>query len=127
IVKSLVALHGGRVSVNSAGPGRGSLFEVVLPALLHVEVPRSSAPPPATPERAGSRACVLIVDDNEDAAELLGQALARRGYATLVAHDGQMALELAAQNAPELALLDIGLPGMDGHELAQHMLRNPAL
>jgi signal transduction histidine kinase/PAS domain-containing protein len=125
IVKSFVELHGGRVYARSEGPGCGSEFEVILPALAGeaLAAPR----PAAAPSTAPTRARILIVDDNADAADLLASALASRGYDVLVAHDPQQALALARQQVPRLALLDIGLPGMDGYELASLLRAEPGL
>jgi PAS domain S-box-containing protein len=131
IVRSLVERHGGSVSARSDGPGRGSEFIVRLPAAPAREVPADALPaaraapalhlPPSAAER------VLIVDDNEDGAEMLGAALERRGYRTRVAHDAPTALVLAAEFAPDVAFLDIGLPVMDGYELAAHLRDIPGL
>ena len=77
--------------------------------------------------RPPGAARVLIVDDNEDAAELLSVALAHRGYDTHVAHDAPSALQVAAELAPDVAILDIGLPVMNGYELASHLRKLPGL
>jgi len=116
IVKTLVQLHGGTVSAQSEGPGRGSRFIVRLPAadapvrrdmLLPME-------PPAGPRHGR----VLVVDDNGDAADMLGELLRDAGIEVCIAADGPAALAALESFAPDLALLDIGLPGMDGYELA---------
>jgi signal transduction histidine kinase/ActR/RegA family two-component response regulator len=129
IVSSLVALHGGTVAVESAGVGHGSSFEIRLPG-LSAEAEREAAaraPSIVAPERtepsrgAGSAHRVLVVDDNVDAADLLAEALEQLGHATRVAYDGHSALEVAAEFRPDVAVLDIGLPVMDGFELAQRM------
>ncbi len=116
IVRSLVRLHGGEVSAWSAGPGRGSTFTITLPLApaRPREVPAAGA---RTPEPAGVR--VLVVDDNADAADLLGEVLGHHGCAVRVAHSGPDALELAERWRPDVAVLDLGLPGMDGFELAR--------
>ena len=120
IVRSLVALHGGTAVVRSDGVGQGSEFEIRLPALD----PTTEHPRPVlerTPAaRAGSRR-VLVVDDNVDNADLLGEALTACGYETRVAYNGPTALDVAADFRPEIAFLDIGLPGMDGFELARRL------
>jgi CheY-like chemotaxis protein/two-component sensor histidine kinase len=119
IVKSIVELHGGTVSAYSEG--RGSTFTVELPLAERSGAGAESAQASATPqgERRGSR--ILVVDDNEDALEVLKAALEHLGYAVQVAHDGPSALEVARSFKPEIALLDIGLPVMDGYELAQRL------
>jgi len=121
LVRDLVALHGGRVAAESAGIGRGSRFVVHLPAGTRRGIPpqKQAEPEPAKPV-LGRR--VLLVDDNEDAAEMLAQVLTDLGHSVRVAHDGPHALELAAELEPDVAVLDIGLPVMDGYELAQRLL-----
>jgi PAS domain S-box-containing protein len=129
IVRSLVDLHGGTVSVHSDGQGQGSEFSIRLPAavpLVAAGAAARAAPADAAP--GGLR--ILIVDDNADAAELLAGLLEAMGHATKIAHDGPAALLAAGPFAPELALLDIGLPVMDGYELAQRLrqqLADPGL
>jgi PAS domain S-box-containing protein len=129
IVRSLITLHGGTVEARSAGPGLGSEFIVQLPLQLPVRAD-GLAPPlgralqeSATP--AGWR--VLIVDDNQDAAELLAEALSESGYVVRVALDGAAALRALQEERPDVALLDIGLPVMDGYELARRVRSDPAL
>ncbi len=120
IVKSLVTQHGGEVSAASEGAGLGSEFCVRLPALDE----GSSAPgDEAVPEPAAATSAlrVLVVDDNEDAADMLADALAAMGHEVRKAHDGPTALEVAAEQRPTVAVLDIGLPVMDGHELARRL------
>jgi PAS domain S-box-containing protein len=117
IVRSLVTLHGGTVTVHSEGRGQGSTFTVRLPASGGVIA--SADPPggtPSEPPAPGRR--ILLVDDNEDAAGMLADLLISSGYDARVAFDGPSALELAREQPPELAILDIGLPVMDGYELA---------
>ena len=122
IVRSLVTAHAGTVSAFSEGPGKGSLFTVDLPAAAPDEgrAPAPAAPPAARrlPER-GQR--VLVVDDNVDAAALLADWLRASGHSPEVAHDGPSALQLAVTFRPDVALLDIGLPVMDGYELARRL------
>jgi CheY-like chemotaxis protein len=127
IVRNLVALHGGTVAAHSDGPGRGSEFVVELPlaAAGAADRPAPSAPRPL--QRSDARR-VLIVDDNRDAADSLCDGLTACGHATAVAYDGPTALEAAATFQPHIALLDIGLPVMDGYELARRLrARSPAL
>ncbi|MBA3459557.1 MAG: response regulator [Deltaproteobacteria bacterium] len=121
IVQSLVALHGGTVSVRSEGIGRGSEFEVRFPALDAAALELSvRGPVEVELVPAGGRK-VLIVDDNTDAAEMLAEALAAMGHETRVAFDGPSGLDAAAGFVPDIAFLDIGLPAMDGYELARKM------
>jgi signal transduction histidine kinase/CheY-like chemotaxis protein len=121
LVKSLVTMHGGRVEAHSDGPGRGSRFEVRLPLARPLE-----AHPPAEPrleQRPSSRLVrrVLVVDDNPDAADLLAEALEAFGYEVAVSHDGPGALLAARDFRPEVGILDIGLPVMDGYELGRRL------
>ncbi len=126
IVRSMVTLHGGRVEAHSEGRGRGSEFTVRLP-LTEAEAEagevRAPAAPvqadPAPPARDAVPGRILVVDDNKDAADILSESLEVLGCQTQVAYDGPSALRLAETFRPEVALLDIGLPVMDGYELAR--------
>jgi signal transduction histidine kinase/ActR/RegA family two-component response regulator len=124
LVKSLVALHGGSSAVRSEGPGRGSEFEVRLPATGAPERRGEAAPAPAG-KRSVTAKRVLVVDDNEDSAELLCEMLQWVGHEVAVAHDGPSALVMADRFAPEVAVLDIGLPVMDGYELGRRLREGP--
>jgi signal transduction histidine kinase len=122
IVRSFVDKHGGTVRVESAGRGLGSEFIVELPALDAVAHPPHPLPAPSeksAPRNRDKR--ILLVDDNEDAALILKQALEQIGYQVQVAHDGPSALDASVEFRPDVALLDIGLPVMDGYELAQKL------
>jgi PAS domain S-box-containing protein len=122
IVRSLVVLHGGTVSVRSDGVGRGSEFEVRFPALEPSAMKQSQPAMRGEDEVADCAGRkILIVDDNTDAAEMLAEALAAMGHETRVAFDGPSGLDAAAGFAPDIAFLDIGLPAMDGYELARKM------
>jgi PAS domain S-box-containing protein len=125
IVKSLVELHGGTVRADSPGQGRGTTITIRVPAFTGVLVPDGSLRAPPRPPTAGDGRKVLVVDDNQDAATTLADLLEAMGYTTRVAHDGPYALRVAAEFEPELALLDIGLPVMDGYELAQRLRERP--
>ena len=122
LVKTLTEAHGGTVEATSAGPGRGSELVVRLPVADSMDgirpslTPGRGVPAPA----AGTR--ILVVDDNPDAAEVLARGLRRLGYQVGIAHDGPEALARAPELHPEIAILDIGLPVMDGYELG-HRLR----
>ncbi|ABS25875.1 ATP-binding protein [Anaeromyxobacter sp. Fw109-5] len=118
VVKSLVTAHGGTVEAQSAGLGRGSTFTVRLPAAAAEAAPPALGPRPGALRRAARPLRVLVVDDNADAAELLAAVLSAAGHAVRAAHDGVGALAALDQFTPEVAVLDIGLPVMDGHELA---------
>jgi len=125
LVRSLVQLHGGSVTVDSAGPGLGSTFTVTLP--------RSANRHGADAEPAGASGAaaalrprkVMVVDDNVDAAQVMAMYIGGAGHEVVVEHDPYAALERAPRFAPEVCLLDIGLPGMDGHELARRLRALP--
>ncbi|MFM0554699.1 ATP-binding protein [Paraburkholderia sediminicola] len=119
IVRSIVALHGGVITAHSEGPGRGSEFRITLPLYR-----AGNVPDPATPDYAGrlpspASVPVLVVDDNVDAAQTLAEILEMWGHRAHVAHDAQGALEVIAAARPRVALLDIGLPGTNGYDLAR--------
>lgn len=122
IVRSLVTLHGGTVRASSKGEGQGAEFVVELPLAAgpHAPVPHRRTAR-ATVGAAGSPARVLLVDDNRDALTLLADALSAVGYQVQSAHDGPEALNVAAAFKPQVAVLDIGLPIMDGYELATRL------
>ena len=127
IVRSLVDLHGGSVSAHSEGRGLGAEFIVRLPrAGIHAltAAPRERRPPGAAVP-ASDALRILVVDDNEDAATSLAEALDRCGYTVRVAHDGPGALAIADAFTPDVAVLDLGLPVMDGYELAQRIADHP--
>ncbi len=125
IVRSLVEMHRGRVYAESDGRGHGAEFVV--------ELPRVAAPPKASDKRptprqlpAASRLRVLVVDDNVDAAESLREVVEELGHEVHVVHDGYAAVETARALRPELVLLDIGLPGIDGYETARRLRQDGA-
>ena len=119
LVRSLVQLHGGDVEARSGGPGTGSQFTVRLPALAD----RRTAQPVSPGEPAGvpTRRRILVVDDNRDAAEMLAQVLTHAGHEVREEHDGLAALIAAAQFKPQVIVLDLGLPGLDGFEVARRI------
>jgi signal transduction histidine kinase/CheY-like chemotaxis protein len=120
LVRRLVELHGGTTTAESAGLRRGSRFTVRLPAL-------ANAPPQALVRRRDNQPPrgrrVLVVDDNHDTAESMAALLRLWGHEVEVAHDGPAALEKAKSSRPEVAFLDIGLPGMDGYQVAEVIRR----
>jgi PAS domain S-box-containing protein len=128
IVRSLVHLHGGEVTAHSAGPGEGSEFRVRL-KLAGQPTPAGEplTPPPSVTRPLAGALRVLIVDDNRDAADMLLEALKMFGHRVRMAPDGPSALALAAEERPDVALLDIGLPVMDGYELARLLRQAPGL
>ena len=124
LVRSLVELHGGKVTVSSAGVGSGSRFTVRLPVANARAVPAPAVPRIAESPGGGARALrVLVVDDNQDAANALGIILELLGHRVQLAYSGATALQLAADLNPDLVLLDIGLPEMDGYEVARRLRR----
>ena len=127
IVRSLVRRHGGRVTAHSAGPGMGSEFVVRLPGAPLPQASGDADDGQAAHLGATPRARILVVDDNEDAATLLADALRLMGHDVEVAHDGLAAMRLAATRPFHAAFLDIGLPVMDGFELAAQLRRLPTL
>ncbi len=122
LVRSLVSLHGGHVEAHSDGPGLGSEFVVRLPA-MPVELLVNEAAPALQSKIAPDGLRILVVDDNEDAAALLGDLLRAVGNTVQVANDGPTALAIAPEFSPDVAILDIGLPVMDGYELAQRLVQ----
>ena len=119
LVKNIVDLHGGSVRAASAGSGTGATFTVDLPLMR--QSPRAeSEVPAARTVPAGSRR-VLVVDDNADGGDSLVALLNLNGYDAVLAGDGPAALEMAAKNPPDVVLLDIGLPGMDGYEVCRRL------
>lgn len=115
LVKTLVALHGGAVEAVSAGLGNGSEFKIRLPLVAR---PHTEATV-AGPAIAIAPRCILVVDDNIDSAESIGMLLQMDGHTVHYAHDGHAALDVAIKTRPDVALLDIGLPGMDGYALGR--------
>ena len=124
LVERLVKLHGGTVTAYSRGAGHGSEFTVRLPA---VDSQRSAPPQPEEPAVPSSaRHCrVLVVDDNEDSVDSLAMLLEMMGHEVRTANDGDRALDLAREFRPEVGILDIGLPKMNGYELASRLREQP--
>ena len=123
LVRSLVRLHGGSVQAFSEGPGRGCEVVVRLPRAADAVQGETAAPlagrNPGRPTATTSRGLrILVVDDNVDAAFTLARLLSLVGHEVAVAHDGPAALATATRTRPEIMLIDIGLPGMDGYALA---------
>ncbi|HXI28304.1 MAG TPA: response regulator, partial [Vicinamibacterales bacterium] len=127
IVRSIMTLHGGTADASSDGPGRGSEFRLRLPAVATAIAPAPPAVEPALQISDAHGVDILVVDDNEDAAALMADALRLAGHRVRVAYDGPDALDAVAAFTPRIALLDIGLPGMDGYELATNLRRQRGL
>lgn len=125
LVKSLVELHGGTVSCSSAGLGSGSTFSVSLPRLVEQYRSTPHAPEENRITSPGESLRILVVDDNEDAAQTLAMLLDSMGHEVLVEHDPYRALETAVTETPRVCMLDIGLPGIDGNELARRLRARP--
>jgi PAS domain S-box-containing protein len=120
LVRTLVKMHGGSVRALSEGPGLGSEMIVRLPLAPQAE-PARAGPESRTRDGAGAPLRVLIVDDNVDAAEAIGMLMELQGHEVSLAPDGPAALAAAAAAPPDLILLDIGLPGMEGYEVATRL------
>jgi CheY-like chemotaxis protein len=119
LVKRLIEMHGGDVTADSDGPGTGSVFVVRLPL---AGVLLSNATQPASGMKpGGQQSRVLVVDDNVDTAKGLARLLKRLGHEVDVAYDGPSAIALARLHTPDIILLDLGLPGMDGYQVAAEL------
>ena len=127
LVKNLVEMHGGTVEARSEGSGRGSEFVIRLPVSKggseHDRPGRDASPTTEAPQSSGHR--VLVVDDNHDAAESLAVLLRLQGHDVRVEHGGEEALHAAATYAPHVIFLDIGMPGLDGYEVARRLRKTP--
>jgi signal transduction histidine kinase len=121
LVKRLAEMHGGSVIAESEGPDRGAVFTVRLPLAASGDAPAAEAAIAAAPSRS-----ILIVEDNDDARQMLEVALTLSGHKVRAAHDGASGLALAAAAPPEVALIDVGLPDMDGYEVARRLRATPA-
>jgi CheY-like chemotaxis protein len=127
LVKHLVELHKGTVQAFSEGRGKGSQISVYFPASLSVPgsvLPAAAAPKAARPVQTGSRK-VLVVDDLPASADTLKVLLELEGFVVRIANDGATALAVAQEFAPDVLILDIGLPGMDGFEVARQLRSRP--
>ena len=127
LVRGLVEMHGGEVSAHSSGSGQGSEFCVRLPTMNSQADAPASLPVLPLRDARQENVRLLLVDDNSDAVSVLAILLRRLGYDVETAHDGPSALELAQRHRPEVAILDIGLPGMSGYRLAEELLKMPGL
>lgn len=123
LVRSFVQLHGGTVSVHSEGPGRGCEFTVRVPAAKPEQHPAKRPQQPLAGPDAQPRTRILVVDDNIDAADTLADLLLAHGHEVRTAYDGRRAVELARVFEPQVAIVDLGMPVMDGYEVAQELSR----
>lgn len=119
LARGIVKLHGGRLDAASAGPGHGATFTMLLPAAQALAQADAPSRPREQRERSSRR--VLIVDDNRDAADSLAQLVRLFGHVPVVAYDGPEALSIARDRRPDVILCDIGLPGMNGYDLARRL------
>jgi len=127
LVRSLVEMHGGAVHAESAGEGKGSTFVVELPLASGsgAELPSYAAPSAGAPIRHTGRLKILVADDNVDAASTFMALLETGGHRVDVVHDGRQALEQARTGGYDLAILDIGMPGLSGYEVAAALRQSP--
>ncbi|QOL49211.1 response regulator [Massilia litorea] len=124
LVRRLVELHGGSVSATSGGASEGSAFTIRLP---RAQAPEAAATPHAAqPAEAAGKPAVLLIEDNEDGREMMATMLDVYGYPVLQSADGLDGVALATAHLPNVALVDIGLPGIDGYEVARRLRANPA-
>lgn len=125
LVQRLVQMHGGSVEAQSDGPGHGSEFVVRLPMLTAFQPPRPAASPPAERASAAGHLRILVVDDNADAAVSLSMLLRLDGHEVHMVHSGPAALDAVRELRPDVVMLDIGLPEMDGYEVARRLRAEP--
>ncbi|HEY3633706.1 MAG TPA: ATP-binding protein [Caldimonas sp.] len=121
LVKRLVEMHGGSVAVASAGPGRGSYFELRLPAVASTVVSVRAASSSAADAAPGNGSRILIADDNRDSADSMAMMLGMLGFETTVVYDGDDAIHAAAAVRPRVAILDLGMPRLAGDEVARRL------
>ena len=126
LVSRLLEMHGGQLRAESPGIGMGSTFTVELPVLRVTGAEEGAPAPEETPGAAGGLR-VLLVDDNIDAMEMMGFLLAEMGHEAWTTHDASQIVPLALQHRPQVIVLDIGLPGADGYELARMLKAHPEL
>jgi CheY-like chemotaxis protein len=127
LARWLVDLHAGALSASSGGEGRGSEFRIRLPSTAAVPARRDAIPTRPAPLDSASTLHVLLIDDNVDATNALNRLLRIMGYSVTIAYDGKSGIDMARQLRPDVILLDIGLPRMDGYAVARHLRSLPDL
>jgi PAS domain S-box-containing protein len=127
LVRRLTELHGGEVVADSKGLGFGSTFTVRLPLMAPTEITQPAAQTPKPDTSKTSRLRILVIDDIPDVADVMKMLLDLEGFDTQVAYSGRDALRLAKEFSPDVIFCDIGLPEMDGHEIARRMRSDPAI
>lgn len=123
LVKNLVNLHRGSVDIYSGGAGKGTCVTITLPRLEQAAAPRAGAEETSTSGSPDRPLKIMVVDDNDDATQALALLLTDKGHHVLVEHSPSAALKRARSETPDVLLLDIGLPEIDGHELARRIRR----
>ena len=123
LTRGLVELHDGQIRAETAGPGKGSTFRVEIPRVIRAAATDSVAPLPVAQLSVSRR--ILVADDNRDAADSLAMLLRSDGHQVLIAHDGESAVAQFLAHAPEIALLDIGMPRLSGYEVARRIRAAP--
>src|SRR5262249_54796248 len=123
LARQLVSLHGGWIEARSEGVGKGSEFMVCLPLIDGIDPPADKEL--VTRSAGAGRKRVLVVDDNTDAAESLAKVLSLSGHSVTIASGGEEAVNLARQDTPDVILLDLGMPGMDGLTAARLIRKQP--
>jgi CheY-like chemotaxis protein len=124
LARGLVEMHGGSIEAHSDGPGRGSAFAVRLPVPSREGAVEAPQPPGAEPSRSAARR-ILVVDDNVDSAESLAMLLELSGHHVQIAHDGAEALAIAERDRPDVVLLDLGMPQMNGFQVCEQLRARP--
>lgn len=124
LVKAITEKHDGQVSAASAGVGRGAEFTLTLPLVIGARAGTPAEPPPPRPSSGGRR--VLVIEDNRDAAETIQELLELAEHEVCLAFSGPEGIEIARSWLPDLVLCDIGLPGMNGYQVAEQLRRDPA-
>jgi CheY-like chemotaxis protein len=124
LARRLADMHGGNLGVISAGEGQGATFTLRIPALFTTP-PELGVPVPSAPVPAGNALDIVVVEDNDDIAEVLGEWLVELGHAVRVARAGQDGVELVRERVPDLVICDLGLPDVDGAEVCRQVRRLP--